>query len=189
MKKLAIVCLLVFTGVCLRAQTLSWEIKLMRGRERESVQINRTIRMETGEVFQIAIKPASNCFAYVVCYDSENKIDILYNGQMTGTNEVYLGPFEITQPPGIETLYVIMSLGSQTRLESFIRNYANNPGLIQNDDNLRMEIAGLQKRASELGEPASVFISSGGTNRGTTEEYVTRFSDKDIYVRPIAIRH
>ena len=189
MKKSAIVCLLVFAGVSLQAQTLSWEIKLLKGRERESVQINRTIRMETGEVFQIVIKPASNCFAYVVCYDSADKIEVLYNEQIVGGNEVNLGPFEITTPSGVETLYVIMSLTRQAKLESLIQNYNNNPGLIQNDDNLRIEIAGLQKKASELGEPASVFIPSGGASRGRTEEYVTRFSDKDMYVRPIAIRH
>ena len=179
----------IFAVVCLQAQTFSWDIKLLRGSARESVQINRTIRMENGEEFQITIKPASDCFAYLVCYDSARQVIVLHNEQLKGSNEVSIGPFVLEAPPGTETFYVIVSVERQTRLESLIRSYNNNPGSVQNADNLRTEIADLQRKASELGEPASAFIPSGGTSRGSTEEYATRFSEKDMYVRPIAIRH
>jgi hypothetical protein len=103
--------------------------------------------------------------------------------------ETNLGPYELEDPPGTETFYVIMSLAKQERLESLIKTYDANPGNSQNRENLRQEIARLQDAVSALGQPASSFIQGGGTSRGSTQEYVTRFSEKNIYVSPIIIRH
>jgi hypothetical protein len=189
MKRITAGVFFIFVTVCLQAQTLTWDIKFLQGRARESVPIARTIRMETGDNFLISIKPDSDCYCYVICYDSSREIFVLQNDFLKGGIEIYLTEIDITDPPGTETLYVIMSLAKQERLESLIKAYNGNPNSAQNGDNLRQEIARLQDAVSALGQPASSFIPGGGTSRGSTQEYVTRFTEKNIYVSPIIIRH
>jgi len=189
MKKTMIITFFLFTAILLYAQTLSWDITFLRGRNRESIPISRTIHMETGQSFQIFITPAVNSFCYVVVYDSSRQIFVLYDQSIRAGNEITLGPLRLEEPSGTETLYVIMSLERQTSLENLIRSHRSNPQSRQNADNLRREIVRLQNTASALGEPASVFIPSGGTTRGSTQEHVTRFSGQSLYVRTIAVRH
>jgi hypothetical protein len=188
MKKIAAVLFFIVMAGSLYAQTFTWDIKFLQGNARESVAISRTIRMQNREGFLISITPALDCFCYVVLYDSSREIDVLHDRPLRGGAELYLGPFEIEDPPGTETLYVIMSRERQPGLESLIQSFSNNPSR-QNTNNLYREVVSLQTAASDLGEPASAFIASGGTSRGSTEEYATRFSGKDMYVRAITIRH
>ena len=200
MRKIAILIktILMFfaIGVSLNAQDLSWEIIFSRGIQQESVPISRQIRMETGEQFQISILSDSNSFCYLVHYGSSREIAVLFNSQIRGGNEVNIGPFQLINPSGIETIYVIMSLERQTELERLIQAYNNNPNSRRHANNLLREVARLQTAASELGEPASAFIASGGTTRtavstesNTIQNRVTRFSEKVLYVRAITIRH
>jgi len=189
MKKITAICLFVLAGVCLQAQTLSWEIKFTRGRARESVPIDKIIRMESGDSFQVTITPESDCFVYIVCQDSERQIIVLQNRPATEGNEIRLGPVKVEDPPGTETLYIIMSLERQVKLETLIQEYNRNRDSKQHANNLYREVVSLQNTASSLGEPASSFIASGGTTRGGGEENATRFSDKKLYVRAITIRH
>jgi len=189
MKKLVFGVLLIATALCLQAQTLTWEVKFLRGKTQESVPVTRPVRMESGDSFIITVRPDEDCYCYVVSHDSERKLYILKNEFVKGGIEIYLDTIEITDPPGTETVYVIMSLERQTMLESLIRAYNNNPDTQQDANNLYREVINLQNKTANLGEPASSFITSGGTSRGGGEKYATRFSDKDLYVRPIVIRH
>jgi len=189
MKKIIFGVFFIAAAVSIQAQALSWNIKFFKGKERETVSISRIIRMAKGETFQIAIKPDNDCFCYVVSYDSDRNIFVLKDLFLSGGSEITTDSIEITDPSGTETVYVIMSMKRQTRLENLIKNKKNNPNSQQDANNLYREIIRLQKEASGLGEPANAFIASGGTSRGASEEYATRFTDKDIYVRPITIRH
>ena len=189
MKRIIATVIFIFACVCLQAQTLSWDIKFQRGGKWESVPINRRIDMETGEVFLITIKPASPCHCYVVAYDSERNIDVLHNEALTGGQEVFIGPAEVEGSSGTDTLYVIMSLERQAKLETLIVSFNNNPGSMQFADDLRTEVMNLQTTAAGLGEPPHVFVPSGGSSRGSTEEFTNRYTEKDMYVRPIMIRH
>ena len=189
MKKVAVFLIFFTTTILLQAQTISWDIKFLKGKERESVPINQIIKMETGQNFLIAITPASDCYCYVVCQDSERQIVVLHAAQLKGGNELPLGPYQIEDPPGTETLYVIISQTRQTKLEELIQAQKNNPGARQQANNLYREVVSLQNTASGLGEPASSFVPSGGTSRGNTQENATRFSGKNLYVRAITIRH
>jgi hypothetical protein len=188
MKKLVTVCLFVFAAVWLQAQTLTWDIKFFKIATWETLPINQIIRMETGEGFTISITPASDCYAYIFCYDSERDITVIMDGLMKAGNETYLDRFEVGGPSGIDTFYVVMSLARQTRLENLIQIFNSNPSQ-QNGNTLYREVVSLQNSSSGLGEPASVFIASGGTSRGSSVEYATRFSEKNMYVRAISIRH
>jgi len=189
MKRTITICCFIFATACLQAQTLSWDIKFLQGRKRVSVPISRPIKMETGDDFLISIKPDSDCYCYVICHDSARKIFVLENKFIKGGIETYLMPIDITDPQGTEILYVIMSLEREQKLESLIKTYNDNLSSIQHGENLRQEIARLQSVVSDLGQPASSFIPGGGTSRGSTQEYVTRFSEKNIYVNTIIIRH
>ena len=186
MKRIGVVFFLIAAAVSVQAQTLSWNIRFLKGNARESVSILRPVTMETGESFQIYIAPESDCYSYVICYDSEREIVVLKNSAVKAGSTVALEPVDISGPPGTETVYVIMSLERQTRLESLIQAFDANP-TAQNANNLYREVVNLQNTASGLGEPASSFIVGGGTTRGA--EGVNHFSGKGLYVRPISIRH
>jgi hypothetical protein len=193
MRKVIFVFFFLYIGVCLQAQNLSWDIIFLKGTAQESVPISRQIRMEPGETFLITIKPETNCFSYVVFYNSSRNIFVLQDTPITGGVEVNVGPFELEAPPGVETIYVIIGMNRQTDLEKLIQAYNSNPNSRQNANNLYHEVVNLQTTVSNLGEPASSFIASGGTTRGTAnnalQTQVTRFSGKTMYVRAITIRH
>jgi len=189
MKKIIFSVFFIAIAVCVQAQTLSWNIKFYKGKERETVSISRIINMKNGETFQIAIKPDTDCYCYVVCYDSDRNIFVLKNLLLSGGSEVITNPIEITDPAGTETLYVIMSLERQAQLESLIQTYNANLNSQQNASNLYYEVVRLHNEAAKLEESVNTFIASGGTTRGNAEEYVTRFTNKDTYVRAITIRH
>lgn len=189
MKKLISGLFFLFVAMSLQAQNLTWNIKFLQGKNRESVPVSRPVRMETGESFFITLNPTTDCFCYVVCYDAEKQIAVLKNERIKGGDEIFLDEIELTEPSGTETLYVIMSVERQAKLESLIQAFNNQPNSQQNKNNLYNEVINLQNTVSKLGEPASSFIASGGTSRGLTPEQVTQFSGKNIYVRPISIRH
>jgi hypothetical protein len=192
MKKIAIGIFLILTAVCIQAQNLTWEIKVSRERTKEYLRITRPIQSEDGEIFKISITPAMDCYCYVVNTDSEQDIAVLFNKPIKGGTEVSIPENENIEIAGrgTDTLYIIMSLERQATLESLIQAFDRNPNS-QNKDNLHREVASLQNKAAELGEPASEFIASGGTSRaaGVAEDDTTRFSSKNMYVRPITIRH
>jgi len=189
MKKIAVMFVLFTAGFCLYAQAFAWDIKFLKGKEQESVPISRQIRMETGETFLITVKPEADCFCYVVFSDSERQISVLHDTPIAGGIEINIGPFKLEDPSGTETFYVIMSLERQKNLENLIQTFNSNANSRQNANNLYREVINLQTATSNLGEPASAFIASGGTTRSGSEIYTTRFTDKAMYVRAITIRH
>jgi hypothetical protein len=188
-KKITTAFILFVTGVCLYAQAFSWDIKFLKGITNESVRVNRIIEMEDGEEVRIEIMPSSDCFCYVLCYDALKQINVFYDEPLKGGIEKNILHGTMEEPSGTETIYVIMSRTRQTKLEELIRLHRNAPDSRQYANNLYNEVVSLQNAVSGLGEPPSVFIPGGGTSRGGSEEYVTRFSDKDLYVRTITIRH
>jgi len=191
MKKIAVLFLFITAAVCLQAQTLSWDVKFLRGRAQESVPVSQIIRMQTGDSFQFTLLPADNTFCYIVFYDSQREVKVLHDKPLTGGVETFFGQYALAEPSGMETIYIIMSLERQSNLESLIQNFNDNPGSRQHSNNLYREVVNLQNRVSRLGEPASSYIPSGGTTRSVlgAQQHVTRFSGSDLYVRAITIRH
>jgi hypothetical protein len=191
MKKAVAVCLFVVTGVCLQAQTLSWDLrftKMVVSGETETLPVDETISMKKGDTYLITLTPANDCYCYVVKYDRAGKISVLYDQPVKGSKVTNMEAVTIEDPRGTDTLYVIMSLKRQTKLEGLIKSF-NNDSSRQNTTNLREELASLQKTTSEGGEPPVFFVQSAGTKREIQPPYVTQFSGKDIYVRTIAIRN
>jgi hypothetical protein len=189
MRKIVLGVVFIVSAVCLQAQNFSWDIKFLQGRNRESKSVSEPIKMETGDDFLITIKPDADCYCYVVCYDSERKIYVLKNEYAKSGYEIFLKPVDITDPPGTETVYVIMSPERQTKLETLIQAHAGNPNSQQHTNNLYREVVSLHTTVSNLGELAHSFISGGGTNRSGSDEYINRFSGKNLDVRRIIIRH
>jgi len=190
MKKIIVVLLLLTACVYLQAQdNFAWNIRFVRGQSQESVPIAQIIRMTAGETFLITISSEADAFCYIICYDSQRQIFVLSNEVLRAGQERVVGPMRISDPPGTETIYVVMSSQRQTQLEGQIQNFNNNPNSRQHAENLRRDVVSLQNRVSRLGEPSSVYIPSGGTTRGNTQAFVTRFSGNSLYVRAITIRH
>ena len=190
MKKLLLICLFAAIGAFQASaqQNLVWDIQFLRGNKQEIVPYSQTITAESGQGIYVVITPSSDCYCYVLTQNSERKITVLYDQHVKGKKEIYLTPQPEDSSSDTKTLYVIMSLARQTKLEEYIKNYKNAPDSIRNINNLQGEIAKLQDTASGLGEPSSALIASGGTTRGSSHEYATRFSMKNMYVRTITIR-
>jgi hypothetical protein len=190
MKKLLLICLLAVI-VAFQAsaqQNLVWDIQFLKGNKQEIVPYSQSITAENGQGLFVIITPASDCYCYVLSQNSERKMTVLHDQSVKGGKEIFLNLLPENSSPDTKTLYVIMSLAKQSKLEEFIKNYKGNPDSIRNINNLHGEIAKLQDTASGLGEPSSALIASGGTTRGSSQEYVTRFSMKNMYVRTITIR-
>ena len=194
MKKMTLALAVALFVFCLPfplfSQSLDWQIQFLRGRNRESTPINRAIRMENGDAFMLVIKADADCYCYVICYDSEQQIDTFFNEAIKGGSEISVGPIGLIEPSGTETMYAIVSVSRLADLERLIDQNENSPSR-QNTSDLYREIVRLQNAASDLGEPATAIITSGGTSRGAADEqsFATRFTGKEMYVRSISIRH
>jgi len=186
----AVVLFVIYVPLPLVSQSLDWQIQFLRGRNRESTPINRAIRMENGDAFVLVIQADSDCHCCIICYDSEQQIDVLYNQAVKGGSEIHFDPVWLAEPSGTETLYVIMSIARHEELEKLIKLNENSRSR-QTNGNLYREVVRLQNAASGLGEPAAAIISSGGTSRGPSDGqgFATKFSGKEAYVRAITIRH
>jgi len=189
MKKVIIVFLFFLFSVCLHAQNLTWDIRFLKGSSQESTPISQIIRMETSDTFSFSITPSAVSFCYIIFYDSQRKVFVYHNEPLAANTERFFGPLELQPPSGTETIYIIMSIERQTNLERRIRVYNNDQTAASSANNLYREVVNLQNRVSRLGEPASSYISSGGTARSAAQQYVTRFSGSGLYVRAISIRH
>jgi hypothetical protein len=201
MKKIAFLCL--FTGILMfsaqgvlpqQAQDMEWEIQLQMGGNGEVTPDSQTITMKKGREFSIVITPDSDSFCYVLSKNqnqkSKQKFAVLHNQRVGGGKEIILKPLQADNSPGKKTLYVIVSVERQTNLEELIKAYIKKPASSENTNKLQDEIAGLQDRVSDLGQPASVIISTGGSTRGdipVAGDYVTRFSGKNTYIRAFTI--
>jgi len=193
MKKLPLLVLLtvifVFTVMGLpeqHTQTFTWDLQLLR--ENEAIPEFQTILLDTKQSLHLIITPVSDSYCYILIQNSERRIFLLYDQLINGGKDLYIDLLETDNTPGNKTLYIIMSKTKQTRLEDLIISFKDNPASQRYASNLHGEIARLQDRVSGLGEPSSIIIPTGGTTRGTTQMYMTRFSEKDLYVRAISIR-
>jgi hypothetical protein len=190
MKKGFLLCLFIGITV-LQAQTqnmqdLTWDIQLLKGRELEPLPKTRSITVEKGQNLYIIISPASDCFCYIISQNSERKLFIQHDQPVKGKTKIRVNPLQADNSPGVKTLYVIMSLEKQTKLEDIIKDYKSDLNSQRYASNVHGEIAKLQDTMSDLRESAREIIVSVGTTRGD-EEYVTRFSGESIYVRTITI--
>jgi hypothetical protein len=199
MKKIALGVILVLAAVCLcqqvQAQNLTWEIMLTR--EGKYIHpIPQTIEGAEYDFFRIYIKPDSDCICYALFYDDLKEVvepafdePPRFSQPMKGGVDVPIISFRVNGS-GIDTVYVIMSLKPQEKLESLIQAYNRNPDTQRLKD-IYLEFVNLQNLARGRGAPTSKPIVSGGTSRtiGDTENNATQYSDKDLYVRAISIRH
>ena len=190
MKKIFLVC--IFAGIAgfqaYAQKSLTWDIQLMLGREREPLPKSQSITIEDEQNLNVIVSPASDCFCYIISQNSERKLFILYDQPVKGNMKIRVNPLQADNSPGVKTMYVIVSLEKQTKLEDAIKNFKSDSGSQRNANNVQGEIAKLQDTASGLGEPVSALITSGGTTRGAAQELTTRFSEKSLYVRTITIR-
>lgn len=192
MKKLFLICLLTGCALGLSAQqvkSLMWEMQVYNGEKWEAIPDSQKITVEAGQEFQVAINQSSDSFCYVLIQDSGRKTAVLHNKSVKRGNGTVLDPLTgNSSGSGVKTLYVIMSLSKQSKLEDFLNKYKDNPDSQRHSNNLQGEVARLQEIASGLGEPSSVIIPTGGTTRGgSTGGFATRFSEKNMYVRVITI--
>jgi len=196
MKKTFLICffigIVVFQVQTQNTQELTWDLQILKGGEREPLPRSQSITVESGQNIYIVVSPFADCFCYIISQNLEKKLFILHDQPVKGEMKVRVNPLQADKSPGVKTLYVIMSLARQTKLEDFIRSYKGDLNSQQYANNVQGEVAKLQDTASGLGEPANALVTTGGTTRGEAEEgeraIATRFSGKNIYVRTVTIR-
>jgi len=192
MKKMLVLCLFICMGVfqvyAQKTQDLTWDIQLLKGKDREPLPRNQTVTVESGQNVFIIISPTNDCFCYVICQNSDRKLFILYDQPVKGEMKIRVNPLQGDNSPGSKTLYVIMSTEKQSKLEDAIKNYKSDLTSQRYANSVQGEIAKIQDTVSGLGEPSNALITTGGTIRGDSDDSVTRFSGKSIYVRTITIR-
>jgi len=193
MKKLFLMCLFIGIGVfqayAQKTQNLTWDIQLQKGKEWEAIPKSQIITAESGQNISFFISPESDCFCYIISQNSDRKIFILHDQPVKSGMEIKVDPLKADNSPGAKTLYVVMSLTKQSKLEDAVKKYKGDLNSQKFANTLQGEIAKLQEMASSLGEPSSALITSGGTTRGQTQEFSTRYSEKNLYVRTITIRN
>jgi hypothetical protein len=186
MKKIIFITLLLSVNI-LFAQDLTWLLQFQRGSIWEPVPDSQRITVETGEDFNIIIFPASNSFCYVLNRISNRSIDVLNSQAVKGGDTIEI-PLPTNNLSDSSTLYVIMSLTRQTRLENLIDQYKKNPDSV---DLGGRRIIKKKKETSKLGEPMSKILPMGGPISSIGKSVIkeaTSYSDKNIYVRVITIR-
>jgi len=179
-----------------QSKSLDWDIQFLNNESGESMPINKTIRMETGQHFQLAINAEEDCYCYVIIYDSQHQIYVWYYEPAKKVSEIKPKALRLTEPSGTETVYVIVSSSRQGELERLLTQFKNSSSS-QNTDNLYREIVRLQDAASGLGEPATAIIPGGVSAREVTnagvpaddKSFSTKFTGKELYVRAIGVRH
>ena len=197
MKKTFLICffigIVVFQAQAQNTQDLTWDLQLLKGGQREPLPRSQSITVESGQEVFIVVSPSTDCFCYIISQNSERKLFILHDQPVRGERKVRVNPLQEDKSPGEKTLYVIMSLVRQTKLEDFIKSYKGDLNSQMYADNMQGELAKLQETASGLGEPARALVTTGGTTRGGEAEegervIATRFSGKNMYVRTVTIR-
>jgi hypothetical protein len=196
MKKTFLICffisIVIFQVQAQNTQDLTWDFQLLKGGEREPLPRSQSITVENGQDVYIVVSPSTDCFCYIISQNSEGKLFILYDQPVRGERKVRVNPLQEDKSPGEKTLYVIMSLVKQTKLEDFIKSYKGDLNSQMYANDVQREVSNLRDTASGLVEPPSVLVTTAGTTRGEAEEgeraIATRFSGKNMYVRTVTIR-
>jgi len=189
------VCLLIFfcLAVQIHAQqgrTLKWSMSLQNVKTRETIPFGETVQAETGEQFRLIIQASGRSFLYVIAESPEtDAIAVLCEKQMRKDETWQSGVLQLTEPQGIEYLFVITSLEEQKDLARSIAAFQNNQGFIQKRA-LRNEIYRIRSDISQFREAPEKPVLMGGATRGDPERNQgVEFSGLGTYVKTISIEH
>jgi hypothetical protein len=193
MKKIFLLPLLLFAAVSAFAQSgraFDWTIALVNQRQDAGISADKTIRMETGDIFHFLIKSGAACFVYVIAQGSDNSVFVFHASPLEKDRELRVGPAELTPPEGTETFFVVMSAAAQRKLDQSLEAYKRNPGSPRAARAVMNEVFALRRDISALDQNPEQPVYMGGAFRGGDIPVTgLRFSGSASYVRTFNISH
>ena len=189
------VCLALF--ICLAAvqapaqlvKSFNWSMSLQNVKTNETVAFSAPIRSATGEQFRLAIQPSAASYIYVIAESPDgNDVDVLFAGSLKSGETWYSAIFELADPRGTESLFVIASLDEQKTLAQRINNLKKNNGSSKRA--LMNEVYRIRSDISKFKEAPEKPVLMGGAARGSEEQdQGVEFSGLATYVKTISIEH
>ncbi|MDR2785795.1 MAG: DUF4384 domain-containing protein [Treponema sp.] len=194
MKKLFFLPVLLFAAVSAFAQSgraaFDWSIALVNQRRVTGISADKTMRMETGDIFHFLIKSEADCFVYVIAQDSDNSVFVFHRGSLEKGKELRAGPAELTPPSGTETFFVVVSAAAQRKLDQALEAHQKNPNSPRAARAVMGEVFAIRRDISSLDQHPEQPVYMGGTFRGGDVSLPgLRFSGSNAYVRTFNISH
>jgi hypothetical protein len=193
MKKVLLVPILLFAALSAFAQSgraFDWNIALVNQRRDAGISADRTVRMETGDIFHFLIKSEADCFVYVIAQGSDNSVFVFHGSPLKRGDELRVGPAELTPPSGTETFFVVVSARAQRKLDQALEAYQRNPASPRAARSVMSEVFAIRRDISALDQHPEQPVYMGGTFRGEDASITgLRFSGSDAYVRTFNISH
>jgi hypothetical protein len=190
MKKItAIFLFLALHGLCAQEASINWSLSLTNGAE-EGFPVSRPVEMKNGDVFSLHIKLEADASCYIIIQDSDRAVSVLHNARQSAGSETLLGPMQLTPPSGAETLFIIVSAGTQSALETKIAAFTADAGSRRAGRELLNEVFSLRREVSKLKENPEKPVAMGGAFRSSGKQTQgTGFSGSSVYVKTIVINH
>jgi len=168
----------------------SWSMGLQNVRSGEMVPFSAPVAASTGEQFRLVISSEAECFAYVI-YESPdgNDVLVLHSGAMQKGEIWRSGVFQLTEPKGSESLFVLVSRNEQRTLAQRISAMGNNPTASQRRAVMN-EVFRIRSDVSKTREAPEKPVLMGGAARGQEDRNQgVEFSGSAAYVKTISIEH
>jgi hypothetical protein len=193
MKKVFLLPALFFTALSVFAQSgeaFDWNISLVNQRRDAGISADKTVQMETGDIFHFLIKSEADCFVYVIAQGSDNSVFVFHGSPLKRGEELRVGPAELTPPSGTETFFVVVSAGAHRKLAQALDAYQKNPNSPRAARAVMSEVFAIRRDISALDQNPEQPVYMGGTFRGEDASTTgLRFSGSDSYVRSFNISH
>jgi hypothetical protein len=193
MKKLFLLPALFLVAANAFSQTgraFDWTIALVNQRRGAGISVERTIQLETGDIFHFLIKSEADCFVYVIAQGSDNSVFVFHHSPLKKGEELRVGPAELTPPPGTETFFVVASAEAQKKLDQALEGYQRSPNSPRAARAVMSEVFAIRRDLSTLDQQPEQPVYMGGTFRGEDATLTgLRFSGADAYVRTFNISH
>jgi hypothetical protein len=178
------------SGFAQSGGAFDWNIALVNQRSGAGINAERTVQMETGDIFHFLIKSEADCFVYVIAQGSDNSVFVFHDTPLKGGEELRVGPAELTPPPGTETFFVVVSAGPQRKLAQALEAYHKNPRSPRAARAVMSEVFAVRRDISVLDQNPEQPVFMGGTFRGGDAPVTgLRFSGSNAYVRSFNIGH
>ena len=170
-------------------KSFSWTLGLQNAKTGELVPFSAPVSSWKGDQFRLVIEPSEDCYCYAIAESSEgDEVSVLYAGFLKA-HETWYSPIMILEdPPGAESLFIVVSYGEQEILSQRIA--ALRPDSISSQRALMSEISRIRGELSGFREVPEKPVMMGGASRGSPEKgQGVEYSGLGAYVKTISIEH
>ena len=182
-------CLITVSIFAQQRNPVKWTLALQELKSGDLISFSSPVRSNTGAEFRLVINPDAACYCYVVVQSSnDGDVTVLYAGSIA-KREWLSPPLKLTDPPGSESLFIIVSREEQKNLAQRISALKDNSGSMQKRA-LMNEIFRLRSDVSQFKETPEKPVLMGGATRGDPDKSKgVEYSGLETYVKTLSIEH